>query len=312
MNIIDILLERSQKRKTLKRTIDLGNMTSITFKTDEDRQYHLEVGEMNSNILSAGSPGRVRKIADYLKGSEIVEGDRGMTVVHGEFEGISVSAFPTGMGPSSASVVIPEAIEAAGDRLTLLRLGTAGSLQPDVNVGDIVVAEGAIRDEGTTSAVVGPEFPSIADPVMIPLILGAAERKGYSLGEDLWSGIIHVKDDLYFKENPKVSPERDRLKRKMDSYREMGALSSSMEFSVYTILRDYYQGEIKESITVGALLGIIGEIEERIEVDGEVKKSLEEDLIEIGLDVLLLTERLRKGEGTDLEFEDILREHLLS
>ncbi|KXA96535.1 hypothetical protein AKJ38_03095 [candidate division MSBL1 archaeon SCGC-AAA259I14] len=289
-------------------------MDSITFKTGTGKKYHLEIDSMNPNILSAGSPGRVRKIADYLDNTKIIEGGRKMTVVHGEYGDLPVSAFPTGMGPASASVVIPEVIESVEGPITMIRLGTAGGLQPYINTGDIVIGTGAIRDESTTSAIIDAEFPSISDPELVPIIIGNAEMRGYEYEENLWTGIIHVKDDLYFKETPQFSPSREFREPKLKAYKRMGAVSSSMEFSVFTILRDFYKGRRKNNISVGVLLAVISEVreEEHVKVDEEKKEKLEEDLIEIGLDVLKTSDHLRKGEKTEIEFEKIISKMIRS
>lgn len=291
-----------------------GKMDSITFKTGEGKEYHLEIDQLNPNILSAGSPGRIKKITKFLDKTKTQEGSRGMTVVHGEYQGLPVSAFPTGMGPASAAVVVPEAIEAAEGSVTLLRLGTAGGLQSYVSVGDIVVPVGVIRDEGTTSAVVGSEFPSVTDPELVPIIISEVENQGFELGEDLWTGIVHVKDDLYFKEAPHFSPSREIMEPKLKSYRRMGALSSSMEFSVYTIMRDFYEGRRKDNIIVGALLAIIAEAreEESIEVNKKIKEKLEKDMIKSGLNILRIVDKLRKGKETGINFEKILRKMIIS
>lgn len=281
---------------------------SVTFGTDDEKQYHLEIDRVNPNILSAGSPGRIRKVADFLEDPEIEEGDRGLTVVHGEYQGIPVSAFATGMGPASAAITIPEVIEEAEGPITILRLGTAGALQNYVDPGDIVVPTGAIRDESTTSALVGSEFPAYASPELIPVLLAAAEKHDYELEEDVWIGTIHVKDDLYFKESPHQSPSRKILEPKLKSYRRMGAISSSMEFSVYSIMRDFYENRRESCISVGALLAIVARAleGEHVRVDEEVKEDLEQDMIEIGLDVLELTHDLREGKETDSDFEEII------
>lgn len=289
-------------------------MTSITFKTNDGKEYHLETDHLNPNLLSAGSPGRIKKIANYLDDVETQEGERGMTIVHGNYKNIPISAFPTGMGPASAAIIVPEAIEAAEGPLTLLRLGTAGALQSYVEAGDIVVSTGSIRDESTTESVVGSEYPSIADPELVPVMIGVAEEFGYDLGDNLWTGIGHVKDDLYFKETPHLSPSKENNESKLNSYRRMGALSSSMEFSVYTILRDFYEGKSKNSILVGALLAIIAEAEEdeSVKVEKETKTKLEKDLIKIGLRVLKATHNLREGKEINLNFEKIIRKMIQS
>lgn len=287
---------------------------SITFGTDDEREYHLDIDEINPNILSAGSPGRIKKVSNFLEHAEIEEGDRGLTVVHGEFQGMPVSAFATGMGPASAAITLPEVIEISEGPITMLRLGTAGALHTHVEPGDIVVPTGAIRDESTTSAVVGSEFPAFANPELLPIIVDVAERYGYKLGESLWTGTIHVKDDLYFKESPHHSPSREIMEPKMKSFRRMGAISSSMEFSVYSIMRDFYEGRREDKILVGGLLAIIARAleGEHVKVDEKVKEELEEDIIEIGLDVLKSTRGLMDERGTDIDFERIIGKMLRS
>lgn len=279
-------------------------MEPITFRTADGKAYHLEVEKLNPNILTGGSPGRIRQIAEYLDDAEVEEGKRGMTVVHGTYKDIPVSGFPTGMGPASTAIVIPEAIESAVDGpLTLLRLGTAGALQSYVKVGDMAVITGAIRDESTTSAAVGPEYPAISNPELIPIILAVAEEHGYELGENLWTGITHVKDDLYFKETPQFSPSTEIMTPKLKSYKRMGALASSMEYTVYTIMRDFYEGRRAGRILTGGILAIIAAAEEEaaVEVDKKVKKKLVDSMIQTGLDTLVTVDQLRNGKETDLD-----------
>jgi len=278
-------------------------MEPITFRTASGKSYHLEIDKINPNILTAGSPGRVRKIAKYLKNVRIEEGDRGMTVVHGDYRGLPVSAFPTGMGPASAAIVIPEALEVAKGPITMLRLGTAGSLQPFVGAGDIVISSGSVRDEGTTKAAVGPEYPAFADPELIPVMVASAEKHGYEFGKNLWVGVGHVKDDLYFIETPQFSPMIDFLKPKLESYKRMGVLTSSMEFSVYCIMRDFYEGRRDDRILTGEMLAILGTAEKEgaVDVSKVDKQKLEKDMIEIGLDTLVLVDKLRKGEKVDVD-----------
>lgn len=280
----------------------------ITFKTPTGKAYHLESEKFHPNILTAGSPGRVKKISKYLKNPEIIEGDRGLTVVHGKYKDIMISAFATGMGPASAAITLPEAIELAEGPLTILRLGTAGALQSFVKPGHLVITTGCVRDERTTQAVVGAEFPAISDPELLPVILGIAEMHGYKFLRDLWIGITHVKDDLYFIETPHFSPLHEIMKPKLDSYKRMGVLASSMEFSVYCILRDFYQMIRAGRIRVGEILAILASPGESgpIELKEDVQKSkLEEDMIKIGLETLLAVENLRKGRKLPFDLFEI-------
>ncbi|MEM2908077.1 MAG: hypothetical protein QXP65_02610 [Candidatus Hadarchaeales archaeon] len=285
----------------------------ITFRTADGKAYHLEIDRINPNILTAGSPGRVLKVAEYLDDAEVIEGDRKMTVVNGRYKGLPVSAFATGMGPASTAVVLPEAIEAAEGPIVMLRLGTSGSLQPFVKVGHLVISSGVVRDEMTTRAAVGPEYPAVADPALLPVMVAAAEKHNYKLGEKLWVGIIHAKDDLYFVETPQFSPSKELMTAKLASYRRMGVLASEMEFSVYCIMRDFYEGRRDDRVMVGNLLAVIASAPEveAVAVSKEDKKRMERDMIEIGLDTLLMVNQLRDGGDIGVNLDQIIRRMML-
>jgi uridine phosphorylase len=222
----------------------------ITFKSAAGKSYHLEIGCINPNILAAGSQDRIEQIASHLEEAEIIEGKRKLTCVHGKYKGLPVSGVTTGMGPASTAIVLPEVIELSNGPIIMLRLGTSGSLQPWVKLDDIVVSSAVIRDETTTRALIGREYPAIASPELLPIIIEAAEKHGYNSGKNLWLGITHVKDDLYFCETPHFSPSKEPMDAKLASYRRMGALASEMEFSVYCIHRDFYEA-FKDRIMVG-------------------------------------------------------------
>jgi uridine phosphorylase len=302
----------SEFNKGTKTSIGRGwlmEFEKITFKTADGKAYHLEIDHLHPNILTAGSPGRIHKLVKYLDEVEVIEGDRKMTVVNGKYKGLPVSAFATGMGPASTAVVLPEALELAEGPVTMLRLGTSGSLQPFVKVGHMVINSGVVRDEMATRAAVGPEYPAVADPELVPIMVAAAEKHGYGLGEKLWVGIIHAKDDLYFVETPQFSPSTEFMTAKLSSYRRMGVLASEMEFSVYCIMRDFYEGRKGDRILVGNLLAVIASApeEEAVAVSKEDKKRMEKDLIEIGLDTLLMVNQLRSGEDITADLNQVIR-----
>jgi uridine phosphorylase len=270
---------------------------SITFKT-KGKTYHLEIDRINPNVLTAGSPGRIENLMKYLDDAELIEGKRKHTVVHGKYEGVPVSGVSTGMGPASAAIILPEIIEMAKGPIVMLRLGTSGSLQPWVKLGDLVISEGVVRDEITTNAVVGSEYPAVASPELLPILIEAARKQGYKLGKNLWTGITHVKSDLYFCEAPHFSPSKELMDAKLLSYKRMGVLASAMEFSVYCIHRDYFEG-CRNRVLVGNLLSIIAAAPEAgaIDVSKVNKEEIEDRLTRVGLDSLVLANKVREGDG---------------
>jgi uridine phosphorylase len=269
----------------------------ITFKGD-GKAYHLEIDHINPNILTAGSPGRIEKLRNYLTQVELIEGKRKLTVVHGKYKGLPISGVSTGMGPASTAIVLPEVIELAKSPIVMLRLGTSGSLQPWVKLGDLVISTGVVRDELTTKAVVGLEYPAISSPELLPILIASAQQHHYTLGKNLWTGITHVKSDLYFCETPHFSPSKELMEAKLLAYKRMGVLASAMEFSVYCIHRDFYEG-YKDRILVGNLLAIIAATPEvgAVDVSKVNKEEMEDKLIKIGLDSLLLANKIKIGDS---------------
>jgi len=284
----------------------------LTIITPTGKTPILEVDRLNPYILTGGSPGRIEKVVKFLQNSTTIKSERGHIVVNGLYDDIRVSAVSIGMGPSSAAILLPEIIESAeGKFIVMLRLGTAGSLQPYVKKGHLHIPTAAVRDEGATQAIVGPEYPAVASLEIIPIMVAAAEKYGYKLNENLWLGPVHTKDDLYFKETPQFSPRRNELLSRLRAYKEMGVVSSEMEFSTYCILRDYYERYLNKRILTGCILAIISEPQEegRIDITGVNVSEIEEDLIKIGLQTFKMIDSLTKGEKVELD--DVIRKMLV-
>lgn len=79
----------------------------------------------------------------------------------GTLDGVKVSVTSTGIGGPSASIAMEELYRCGAD--TFVRIGTCGGMQTDVKSGDIVIATGAIRMEGTSKEYAPIEFPAVAD-----------------------------------------------------------------------------------------------------------------------------------------------------
>lgn len=260
------------------------------------KTYHLEAERMNPYVLTAGSAGRIQKLARYLDHAECSKGDRGLVIVHGTYKGTPVSGVTTGMGPASCAIVLPEVIELIQGNGVLLRIGTAGSLQARVCPGHAVVALACIRDEDTTQALVGPEYPAVASFEMFPFLLSALGGQGFLPGKSLWMGVVHTKSDLYFKEAPQFSPKENELRERLKSYRQMGALASEMELSAHFLLKDYYTSS-RRRILSGGILGIVANAPESGRVAPEEHEGLEDRLLLAGLESMHTLWTTQSGEA---------------
>jgi len=119
------------------------------------------VGDVARYVLISGDPKRVEKIASFFDESVKVGEYRGFVTYTGTVKGTGVSACSTGIGCPSAAIVVEELAKIGAE--TLIRVGTTGSLQADVEVADIVIASAAVRGDGTSRSYVPIEYPAVAD-----------------------------------------------------------------------------------------------------------------------------------------------------
>ncbi len=164
-------------------------------------QPHLLVdeGDLNDIALIPGDPGRVDRIADQCDSSEIVAENREYKVVNAEYEGVSLTICSTGIGCPSATIALEE-MHAVGVE-TVIRVGTIGALQQDIEIGDMIVATGAAKDEGTTRRYEKDTYPAVPDYHVLSALVDFAE----SNDEDVHVGPIASDDAFYAETDEYVS-----------------------------------------------------------------------------------------------------------
>lgn len=146
-----------------------------------------DVGE---RALLVGDRGRVAKIADLLDDVIWLTEDRGLTTVTGIHNGRRVTASAFGMGAPIAAVVLHELSE-LGVRVAL-RVGTVMTVPP-AQLGDLVIADAALRGESTSAAYAPHGYPAAADHD-----LGAALRRAVAgLDRQVTTGIVASYDGFY-------------------------------------------------------------------------------------------------------------------
>ena len=115
-----------------------------------------EPGDYAETCLLPGDPLRAKYIAEtYLDNAVQRNGERAMFGYTGEFEGRPVSVQATGMGCPSAAIVVEELVQLGVKRL--IRVGTCGGLQPDLKLGDMIVALTAVPADRTVETYVDHE-----------------------------------------------------------------------------------------------------------------------------------------------------------
>jgi 5'-methylthioadenosine phosphorylase/purine-nucleoside phosphorylase len=115
-----------------------------------------EPGEYAEACLLPGDPLRAQYVAEtFLEGVQARNRERGMLGFSGTFQGQPVSVQATGMGCPSAAIVFEELVQLGVKRL--VRIGTCGGLQPDMKLGDLVIAISAVPADATATHILGGE-----------------------------------------------------------------------------------------------------------------------------------------------------------
>jgi uridine phosphorylase len=173
------------------------------------KQPHLlvEPGDLHSVALLPGDPGRVDRIAGHCEDAVEVARNREYKVVNARYEGTPVTVCSTGIGCPSATIALEELHEVGVD--AVIRVGTTGATQAGVEIGDMVVATGAAKDEGTTRRYESETFPAVPDYGVLSALVEAAEETeeraaGAAEGGGDAAGRVHVgpiaSDDAYYAE----------------------------------------------------------------------------------------------------------------
>jgi uridine phosphorylase len=145
-----------------------------------ERQYHIDLGpgELAEYILLPGDQDRTARIASRFESIEFERRHREFASATGRYRGRRVSVVSTGIGTDNVEIVVAE-ILAITERPTFIRVGSCGALQPEMNLGDLVISSGAVRLESTTSFFVHDGYPAVADYEAVIALIEAAERLGH-------------------------------------------------------------------------------------------------------------------------------------
>jgi len=225
-----------------------------------------DIGEY---VLLCGDPNRVPKIAKYFKEAQLVSNVREFKIMTGFVDETKVSAASTGIGCPSA-VMLVEALCKLGAH-TFIRVGTSGALQRSIEVGDLVIATAAIRDEGTTRTYVPLSYPAVAHYDVVLALINAANK----LRVRYHVGLVHTKDAFYV-EYPEFLPQEEKAKETLRIWERAGVLATEMECSGIFIVSSL------RGARAGAVLAVVGStvsgkpiIDEKIGVEEAIRVAIE-------------------------------------
>ena len=207
----------------------------MNYSETPGKQYHIQVGpgDVGRYVILPGDPKRCVKIAQYFDNPKLIADSREYMTYTGTLNGVPVSVTSTGIGGASASIAMEELVQSGAD--TFIRIGTCGGMQLEVESGDIVIATGAVRMEGTSREYAPIEYPAVPDLQVTNALVSAAQAKGLHYH----TGVVQCKDAFYGQHSPETKPVSYELLNKWEAWKRMGCLASEMESAALFIVAGY-------------------------------------------------------------------------
>lgn len=220
----------------------------VDYTEGSGKQYHTGVGpeDIGQYVILPGDPKRCAKIAEYFDNPVLVADSREYVTYTGYLDGVKVSVTSTGIGGPSAAIAIEELSKCGAH--TFVRVGTCGGMQMDVCGGDIVIASGAVRMEGTSKEYAPIEYPAVADIMVTNALIQAAQ----SLGVRNHVGVVQCKDSFFGQHEPEVMPVSYELENKWQAWLRMGCLASEMESAALFIAGSFLRVRVGSCFLVVA------------------------------------------------------------
>ncbi|WHY78508.1 nucleoside phosphorylase [Neobacillus sp. WH10] len=189
---------------------------------EHNLQPHIRIanGHEVQYALLPGDPGRVDEVAKFLENPVEIANNREYKTVKGQYKGVPVFVTSTGIGGVSAGIAIEE-LKNIGVNV-MIRIGSCGALQPNLRLGDLVIASGAVRNDGASYSYINKAYPAIPDTELLFHVINDAKK----IGAKNYTGIVRCHDSFYTDKEPEI-----------DKYwSERGILASDMETAALFVI----------------------------------------------------------------------------
>lgn len=146
---------------------------------EEGKQYHIEAkaGDLKGPVLLPGDPERALRIAKTWDTYKKIAEHRQYYSYTGKIYGTDISVTSTGIGTPACEIALTE-LANIGCK-TFLRVGSTGAIQPEIELGDLIISTGAMKMEGSSKWYVNETFPAIAHYEVVLALIEACEELGY-------------------------------------------------------------------------------------------------------------------------------------
>ena len=258
-----------------------------------ERQYHIGLGpgELAEYILLPGDPDRTSRIASRFDSIEHEHRHREFASATGRFRGRRVSVVSTGIGTDNVEIVVAE-ILAITERPTFIRVGSCGALQPEMDLGDLVITTGAVRLESTTSFFVHDGYPAVADYEAVLALIEAAEQ----LGHRTHVGLTATAPGFFGAQGRPIPQLPIRYPDLAEDMARQRVMNFEMEASALLVLATLAR------CRAGVVCAVYAQRTTGAFIEGEAKDAAEAACVETGLEALLILadmDRQKRAAGTD-------------
>jgi uridine phosphorylase len=222
-----------------------------------------------------GDPGRVTRVAKFLDNVQELAYNREFRSIRGTYRGVPVLVLSTGIGGPSMGIAVEE-LSHIGVK-NMIRIGSCGALQSYMHLGDLIIVQAAVRDEGTSKTYIDLSYPAVPDYEVLYDILWCAKELSYRH----YCGIIRSHDSFY----------TDREEEIDHYWSERKVLGADMETAALFVV-----GRLR-GVRTGSILNVVTGSEDSLEgsinqyVNGEQQTALgEEREIKLALETFVKLE----------------------
>lgn len=236
-------------RRGQPESVSEGKETNMVDYTEgSGKQYHTGVGpeDIGKYIILPGDPKRCEKIAAHFENAQLVSDVREFMTYTGTLDGEKVSVTSTGIGGPSAAIAIEELSKCGAH--TFIRVGTSGGMQEEIMGGDIVIANSAVRMEGTSCEYAPIEYPAVSDTEVLNALIQASEQ----LKTRYHVGVVQCKDSFFGQHEPEIMPVSYQLQNKWEAWCRLGCLASEMESAALFIAGSFLHVRVGTCLLVVA------------------------------------------------------------
>lgn len=186
------------------------------------KQPHIlcDTGDLAERAIVVGDPARVARLAHLLEQPKKVSQNREFVSWRGTYQKKPVAIISTGIGGPSAAIAVEEMIR-AGVKM-IVRVGSCGSMRPEVKIGQLVIPDSIVRGDGTTFAYAPASLPAVADFDLF----AALRRAAVVDGTPFHTGTTLSEDGLYA---PNLAARKEKLGA-------LGVLAQEMEGSTVLLV----------------------------------------------------------------------------